>query len=71
MKVQMWWCERCGTLGAVLHEDRADVMSVVYALGDQHSKAAPQCPMNAMGLRSIIPDKITEPFTFTVKTAGL
>ena len=67
MKVQMWWCERCGALGAVLHEDHADVMSVVYALGGQHAKTTPQCPIDATHLRVIVPENIKEPFTFTVK----
>ena len=67
MKAQMWWCERCGALGAVLHEDHADVMSVVYALGGQHTKTIPQCPIDATHLRAIVPENIKEPFTFTVK----
>lgn len=67
MKTQLWWCQVCGTLGAVRHTDKADVMSVVHDQSDQHRKAAPLCPNSGMMLRSICPENIKEPFTLTLQ----
>jgi len=66
MKTQLWWCEVCGTLGAVRHTDKADVMSVLHDQGAQHRKAAPLCSNHMMYLRSIVPENVKEPFTLTV-----
>ena len=62
MKPQLWWCERCGTLGATMFEDHADVMTVIYQMGDQHAGATPECPVSAMGLKSLCIENIHEPF---------
>ena len=62
MKPQLWYCEQCGILGALMYKEHDDVMSVVYAMGDQHREASPVCKNGAMGLRSIVPENIREPF---------
>lgn len=61
-KPQLWYCEMCGVLGALMFQERDDVMSVVHAMGDQHREASPSCENEAMGLRSIVVENIHEPF---------
>lgn len=61
-KPQLWYCESCGILGALMYEERDDVMSVVSAMGTQHRQASPECENGAYGLRSLIPENIKEPF---------
>jgi hypothetical protein len=52
----------CGIMGALMYEERDDVMSVVYAIGKQHQEASPSCENGAMGLRTIVVENIREPF---------
>jgi len=61
LKPQLWYCERCGVLGAVMYELHADVMSVVHAMGDHHREASPGCSNGPMGLMSIVPENIRKP----------
>jgi len=62
MKPQLWYCEMCGILGALMYKEDQDVMGVVYAMGDQHRKASPDCDNGALGLRSLVIENIKEPF---------
>lgn len=62
MKPQLWYCEMCGIMGALMYEERDDVMSVVHGMGDQHREASPGCENGAVGLRSIVVENIREPF---------
>lgn len=62
MTPQLWYCELCGVLGAILYDGHGDVMSVVSALGTQHREASPGCSNGARGLRSIVVENIREPF---------
>lgn len=63
MKPQLWYCEACGVFGAVMYEAQADVMSVVYAMGDQHREASPDCENGPYELRAIVVENIHESFT--------
>ena len=61
-KPEIWYCEACGVMGALMYDAGEDVMSVVYALGSQHREASPGCEGSARGLRSIVVENIREPF---------
>jgi hypothetical protein len=62
MKPQLWYCEFCGVMGALMYAPGSDAMSVVFGMGDQHREASPGCENKAMGLRSIVVENIREPF---------
>jgi len=58
MKSQVWFCEKCGVIGAIMFLENSDVMSVVHMMGNQHRQAAPGCQESEYRLRSIHPEYI-------------
>lgn len=57
MKVEVWFCENCGMIGAVEHPDKDDVLTVAHAIGDQHLyENACNTPLGK--LRVIFPENI-------------
>lgn len=62
MEPQLWYCEMCGVMGALMFKAGDGVMSVFHALGNQHREASPDCPNGSMGLRTIVVENIREPF---------
>lgn len=69
MKPQIWYCEVCGVLGAVMFEDGAGVMSVIHAMDDQHKRVSPGCNLDVLRLRSIVPEEIRG--EFVIQPSGL
>lgn len=59
-RAQLWFCQSCGTVGALMVRPGEDVMSVVYRMGDQHTGVSPDCGKGAMMLQSIVPENIRE-----------
>ena len=58
MMKQIWFCERCATLGIVVAEEKADVMSVVHAMGQQQQEGTPDCAAGILSLRNVVPQNI-------------
>ncbi len=50
---QRWSCEKCKATGSVKHEQRADVMSVVYLIEDDHKRVSPECNQPVRGIRLV------------------
>lgn len=56
--IQLWFCDDCGTIGALKLKDHEDVMSVIHRMGDQHKEVAPKCQRGTMMLQSIVPENL-------------
>lgn len=62
VKPQLWYCESCGALGAVMYDQGTDVMSILHTMAGQHKKASHDCETETMALRVIVPENIAEAF---------
>lgn len=51
MTKQYWFCESCKRVGSVLTDPDADVMTVVYLIGDNHREISPDCKQTVYGIR--------------------
>lgn len=43
MKAQPWDCEKCHKSGVARYDNKADVMSVIHSIEDDHSRVSPGC----------------------------
>ncbi len=59
MSVQVWFCEECSTLGAVVYSEDKDVMSVSRMICDHHQESSPECEVALHSTRVINMDEIT------------
>lgn len=50
---QIWFCEDCQTVSQTQIDPHADVMTVVYKLGNAHHNTSPDCYIGASRLRVI------------------
>jgi len=57
VKPQVWFCEVCRALGAVMYEEHADAMSVMYQVLDAHQEASPSCKEQP---RILVLDNVTK-----------
>lgn len=57
-EVQLWYCEVCGMIGAVVFEKSTDFFSAATLVRDQHNnQASDDCPGSS---RAIVPENIKE-----------
>jgi hypothetical protein len=58
MKTTFWRCDRCGKTGHVMHDDHADVYTVINNLENDHDAAANAFCLFDLSMVRVNPNKI-------------